>query len=87
MSDNDERKAGDLMYDINYDLAHGIHTMGPCSGGCGRGARGSKLCSICSREELGGIVQPELAQKYYAAVCDMNVLHDRILRTARERTG
>jgi len=50
MKENKEKRYK-ILYDMNYDLAPGIHTRNPCD--CGRDKRGSvPKCVCCLADDL-----------------------------------
>lgn len=54
----------ELQHTMWRNQFRGVATMGPCSSGCGRPARGSGQCYDCAKRELGELVGQQIANAY-----------------------
>lgn len=77
--------AAQIIYDIGYELALGIHTRGHCSReGCSGTARGSRKCIECLRGDLAGIVGQQIADAYIATAITHREAMREVFRAEEE---
>jgi len=83
-----ETRIINLLHSLRYQYPSGVTTMGNCSAGCGKPARGSGICKACLTKELikAGIDTVKLF-KYRSYMAEQQELQAKLQDLYEELTG